>query len=147
MGLPAGLGDLAGLRQGPGALLLDGSDSVNAEKGYKDSKLCNLLMAGVEQRLREQDTPLPVLAWSPGLVYHAARVASSATAVAKAPWVSSVRPGCPRSGAAHRNTSEGWRLAGRPGEHLKAATQRIPGLEQPSAGPRSAAFRDQSTHF
>lgn len=69
VGLPAGLGDLAGLRQGPGALLLDGSGSFNAEKAYKDSKLCNLLMAReVERRLREQGTPLPVLAWSPGLV-------------------------------------------------------------------------------
>lgn len=69
VGLPAGLGDLAGLRQGPGALMLDGSGSFNAEKAYKDSKLCNLLMAQeVERRLRQQGTPLPVLAWSPGLV-------------------------------------------------------------------------------
>ncbi|MFO7629189.1 MAG: SDR family NAD(P)-dependent oxidoreductase [Prochlorococcaceae cyanobacterium] len=69
VGLPAGLGDLAGLRQGPGALMLDGSDSFNAEKAYKDSKLCNLLMAReAERRLREQGTPLAVLAWSPGLV-------------------------------------------------------------------------------
>ena len=69
VGLPAGLGDLAGLRQGPGAPMLDGSGRFNAEKAYKDSKLCNLLMAReVERRLREQGTPLPVLAWSPGLV-------------------------------------------------------------------------------
>ncbi len=69
VGLPAGLGDLAGLRQGPGSLLLDGSGSFNAEKAYKDSKLCNLLMAReVERRLREQGTPLVVYAWSPGLV-------------------------------------------------------------------------------
>ena len=40
VGPPAGLGDLAGLRQGPGALMLDGSDSFSAEKAYKDSKLC-----------------------------------------------------------------------------------------------------------
>ena len=69
VGLPAGLGDLAGLRQGPGALMLDGSGSFNAEKAYKDSKLCNLLMAReLERRLTEQGMPLPVLAWSPGLV-------------------------------------------------------------------------------
>lgn len=69
VGLPAGLGDLAGLCQGPGALMLDGSGSFNAEKAYKDSKLCNVLMASeVERRLREQGTPLPVRAWSPGLV-------------------------------------------------------------------------------
>ena len=69
VGLPAGLGDLAGLRQGPGALMLDGSGSFNAEKAYKDSKLCNLLMAReAERRLREHGILLPVLAWSPGLV-------------------------------------------------------------------------------
>ena len=44
VGQPAGLGDLAGLRQGPGAAILDGGP-FNAEKAYKDSKLCNLLMA------------------------------------------------------------------------------------------------------
>lgn len=69
VGLPAGLGDLSGLRQGPGAPMLDGSTSFNAEKAYKDSKLCNVLMAReVDRRLREQGTPLAVLAWSPGLV-------------------------------------------------------------------------------
>ncbi|WP_322758629.1 SDR family NAD(P)-dependent oxidoreductase [Synechococcus sp. CBW1107] len=68
VGQPAGLADLAGLRQGPGAAMLDGS-AFHAEKAYKDSKLCNLLMArDVERRLRQEGTPLPVLAWSPGLV-------------------------------------------------------------------------------
>jgi protochlorophyllide reductase len=53
----------------PAALMLDGSGSFNAEKAYKDSKLCNLLMAReAERRLREQGMLLPVLAWSPGLV-------------------------------------------------------------------------------
>ncbi|WP_254938893.1 SDR family NAD(P)-dependent oxidoreductase [Cyanobium sp. Morenito 9A2] len=69
VGPPAGVGDLAGLRQGPGAPMLDGSGIFNAEKAYKDSKLCNLLMAReVGRRLREQGTPLQVFAWSPGLV-------------------------------------------------------------------------------
>jgi protochlorophyllide reductase len=69
VGQPAGLGDLAGLRQGPGAPMLDGRSPFNAEKAYKDSKLCNLLMArDVERRLRERGRTLPVLAWSPGLV-------------------------------------------------------------------------------
>jgi protochlorophyllide reductase len=68
VGRAAGLGDLVGLRQGPGAAMVDGG-AFNAEKAYKDSKLCNVLMAWeVERRQREQGTPLPVLAWSPGLV-------------------------------------------------------------------------------
>ncbi|MFZ0407171.1 MAG: SDR family NAD(P)-dependent oxidoreductase [Cyanobium sp.] len=68
VGQPAGLGDLAGLRQGSGAAMLDGG-AFNAEKAYKDSKLCNLLMAReLERQLREQGQSLPVLAWSPGLV-------------------------------------------------------------------------------
>jgi protochlorophyllide reductase len=68
VGPAAGLGDLAGLRQGAGAAMVDGSP-FSAEKAYKDSKLCNLLMARhVERRLQEQGRALPVIAWSPGLV-------------------------------------------------------------------------------
>ena len=66
VGLPAGLGDLAGLRQGAGAAMLDGVSHFNAEKAYKDSKLCNLLMAQEAQRRMKEH--LQVLAWSPGLV-------------------------------------------------------------------------------
>ncbi len=69
VGQPAGLGDLAGLRSAPGAAMLDGSTPFNAEKAYKDSKLCNVLMAReVQRRLQAGGTALPVLAWSPGLV-------------------------------------------------------------------------------
>ncbi len=68
VGRPASLGDLAGLRRGAGAAMVDGGP-FNAEKAYKDSKLCNLLLAReVERRLRQRGTPLPVWAWSPGLV-------------------------------------------------------------------------------
>lgn len=68
VGQAAGLGTLAGLRQGPGAAMVDGGP-FNAEKAYKDSKLCNVLMAReVERRLRERGVQLPVIAWSPGLV-------------------------------------------------------------------------------
>ena len=53
VGLPADLGALEGLRRGPGAAMRAGSQRFNAEKAYKDSKLCNLLMAReAERRLR-----------------------------------------------------------------------------------------------
>ena len=69
VGQPAGLGDLAGLRSGAGFSMVDGCSPFNAEKAYKDSKLCNLLFAReLERRLRLRGTPMPVLAWSPGLV-------------------------------------------------------------------------------
>ncbi|QVL51748.1 MAG: SDR family NAD(P)-dependent oxidoreductase [Cyanobium sp. M30B3] len=65
VGLAAGVGTLEGLRQGPGAAMVNGTSPFNAEKAYKDSKLCNLLMA---RALANQHRQLPVLAWSPGLV-------------------------------------------------------------------------------
>ncbi len=69
VGQPAGLGDLAGLRSGPGFAMADGLSRFDAEKAYKDSKLCNLLFAReFERRTRETGTPLTVIAWSPGLV-------------------------------------------------------------------------------
>ncbi|MBM5800473.1 MAG: SDR family NAD(P)-dependent oxidoreductase [Cyanobacteria bacterium K_DeepCast_35m_m2_023] len=64
VGEPAGLGQLDGLRHGPGAVMLDGRSRFNAEKAYKDSKLCNLLMA----RWAARREPIAVVAWSPGLV-------------------------------------------------------------------------------
>jgi len=69
VGLPAGLGNLEGLRGGAGFAMVDGQSPFNAEKAYKDSKLCNLLFAReLARRLSLRGTPLPVLAWSPGLV-------------------------------------------------------------------------------
>ncbi len=65
VGRPAGLGDLAGLRSGAGSAMVDGSRRFDADKAYKDSKLCNLLM-GLE--LARNNPSLPVIAWSPGLV-------------------------------------------------------------------------------
>lgn len=68
VGPPAGLGDLAGLRQGAGAAMVAGG-AFHAEKAYKDSKLCNVLMAReVARRLEERGQGMAVIAWSPGLV-------------------------------------------------------------------------------
>ncbi len=68
VGRPAGVGTLVGLRQGAGAAMLDGS-AFDAEKAYKDSKLCNLLMAReAVRRLQAAGSAVRVLAWSPGLV-------------------------------------------------------------------------------
>ncbi|WP_115120915.1 SDR family NAD(P)-dependent oxidoreductase [Synechococcus sp. UW105] len=66
VGRPAALGDLAGLRAGAGFVMVDGSDCFDADKAYKDSKLCNLLMA--RELNRHLDGAIPVIAWSPGLV-------------------------------------------------------------------------------
>ena len=45
--------------------MVDGNQRFDADKAYKDSKLCNLLM-GLE--LARNHPRLPVIAWSPGLV-------------------------------------------------------------------------------
>ena len=66
VGQPAALGDLAGLRSAPDFLMVDGSNRFDADKAYKDSKLCNVLLA--RELARRLDHALPVIAWSPGLV-------------------------------------------------------------------------------
>ena len=65
VGKPADLGMLKELRRGPGAPMVDGESPFNADKAYKDSKLCNLLMA---LQIHRQRSEVPVVAWSPGLV-------------------------------------------------------------------------------
>ena len=78
VGNPAGLENLDGLQGseatgiaqgGERSAMLNGQTRFDAEKAYKDSKLCNILFAReLERRLRLRGTPMPVLAWSPGLV-------------------------------------------------------------------------------
>ena len=66
VGKPADLGDLAGLRAGAGFAMVNGSDRFDGNKAYKDSKLCNVLMA--RELDRQLAAAMPVIAWSPGLV-------------------------------------------------------------------------------
>ena len=69
VGRPAGLETMDGLNFGAGFLMVDGHSAYDADKAYKDSKLCNVLMGReVARQLQEQGHPIPVIAWSPGLV-------------------------------------------------------------------------------
>ncbi len=69
VGKKADLGDLQGLKSGKGFLMLDGSSSFNADKAYKDSKLCNILFSKeLYRRLSKKISDLTVIAWAPGLL-------------------------------------------------------------------------------
>ena len=54
---------------GAGFVMVDGCTSFDADKAYKDSKLCNLLFARqLVALLSSKETAIPVITWSPGLV-------------------------------------------------------------------------------
>ena len=68
-GNPASLGKLCGMKEGKGFSMIDGSDQFDADKAYKDSKLCNVLFAKeLHRRLKVRGKSIPVIAWGPGLV-------------------------------------------------------------------------------
>jgi len=68
VGAKAGLGKLRGLESGVGFEMLDGNQ-FNADKAYKDSKLCNILFAKeLSNRLDKRNLNIPILAWAPGLI-------------------------------------------------------------------------------
>ena len=68
VGARASLGNLEGLALGAGFEMIDGS-KFNADKAYKDSKLCNILFAKkLSSNLRKKNLSIPVIAWAPGLV-------------------------------------------------------------------------------
>ncbi len=68
VGLKASLGNFSGLEKEWCFEMLDGK-SFNADKAYKDSKLCNILFAKeLSNRLQEKNYTIPVIAWAPGLV-------------------------------------------------------------------------------
>ncbi|GCE65875.1 hypothetical protein OMCYN_01821 [cyanobiont of Ornithocercus magnificus] len=69
IGPPAGLGALQGLRSSAGFTMVDGHSPFNADKAYKDSKLCNVLMAReIARQSKQAGREISVFAWSPGLV-------------------------------------------------------------------------------
>ncbi len=69
IGEPAGLGDLVGLNSSKRFSLLNGDSEFNADKAYKDSKLCNILFARkLSKILNISGSDIAVIAWAPGLV-------------------------------------------------------------------------------
>jgi len=68
VGAKASLGNLKGLESGAGFEMIDGN-KFNADKAYKDSKLCNILFATkLSKILIRKKLLIPVIAWAPGLV-------------------------------------------------------------------------------
>ncbi len=68
VGAKASLGNLRGLESGLGFEMIDGN-KFNADKAYKDSKLCNILFARkLSNHLKSKKLSIPVIAWAPGLV-------------------------------------------------------------------------------
>ncbi len=68
VGAKASLGNLKGLESGVDFKMIDGN-KFNADKAYKDSKLCNILFARkLSKNLISKKLLIPVIAWAPGLV-------------------------------------------------------------------------------
>ena len=68
VGAKASLGNLKGLESSTGFEMIDGN-KFNADKAYKDSKLCNILFAKkLSSKLIRKNLSIPVIAWAPGLV-------------------------------------------------------------------------------
>ncbi len=68
VGAKASLGNLKGLESSAGFDMIDGN-KFNADKAYKDSKLCNIIFARkLSEYLISKKLSIPVIAWAPGLV-------------------------------------------------------------------------------
>ena len=68
VGAKACLGNLKGLESGAGFEMIDGN-KFNADKAYKDSKVCNILFAKkLSSHFISENLFIPVIAWAPGLV-------------------------------------------------------------------------------
>ena len=69
IGKIAGLGQLKGLQMSYDFKMVDGFNDFDADKAYKDSKLCNILFAKeLSRRLTEKGNNIPIICWAPGLV-------------------------------------------------------------------------------
>ena len=69
VGKQANLGELGGLKNGKGFEMIDGDKIFNADKAYKDTKLCNILFAReLYKRSLKKGNKINVTAWAPGLV-------------------------------------------------------------------------------
>lgn len=67
-GMKATLGNLAGLEAGPDFEMVDGG-SFNADKAYKDSKLCNVFFTReLQRRLENSGTGITANCFNPGLI-------------------------------------------------------------------------------
>jgi protochlorophyllide reductase len=66
VGPGASLGDLSGLASGPNFSMVSG-EKFDADKAYKDSKLCNVLFAReLSGRLKASGSKITVNAYGPG---------------------------------------------------------------------------------
>ncbi len=69
IGRRAGLCNLEGIKRSSSFEMIDGLSSFDADKAYKDSKLCNVLFAKeLSRRILKNNLHIPVLCWAPGLV-------------------------------------------------------------------------------
>ncbi len=69
IGKKASLGKLEGLKNSPTFLMIDGNTFFSADKAYKDTKLCNILLGKeLSRRLSLKNIHMPVICWAPGLV-------------------------------------------------------------------------------